>query len=851
MTEQALVASEQARAASQVELTEGRAEAAALRREAAAAREGGRREAEAAIREAEEARVEAGRAREEVQGVTAQLERARAEAEGAMAEAERAREGLAEARAELEGAKRQVEANVESASAAAAAHAAAQEAAAAASAQAEVAAAAAGAEAAAERERHSREVTQLRRQHQQRRSQMEARLNAQVQALQLSVQQWQQQQQPAPATADVGSAAAASEEERSAMVAMATEVAVLRHTLHLLGLEEPPVCSPAESAQGRGANTCPKTHAPPSHALHSHAPPFPGGASGPAQDLADVRALRLDAQLLLARREADAERLAALELAARLDEQADANAALSLRLAEQRDAAERAVAEVGRAARRQVRALQAQLHAAGERLAAGDRAQVELAAATEATRAKARALRLSEEALADVRRGLAGERSERLLLEKQLSEARGAAEAAEARAAKARADLRAREPLLREARAKLAAVHTAKATEEEERSRLMERAARAEADAKAKERLLADTRRRLAEAEASVEPALAAAVAEAVDVALRRAAGRAEASVRPRLDKSDAAAADARRAVADAEARLARLRMEHAEALADASDRDAECRRLSAEADAQRTAAEATRHLLSEFVRQLHAAAAHMDEGGAVGWHAGGDGDAALDEARQIELLSSSLLQLPASELGFFTPSAPRAGGGGPWLCGSPEDALSVARTTAASVGSPGADVRTHGGPHAGEQGRQRDRAAKWGGDGAGSGGGDEAAAARELHLLLDGPAPLDVPRACRLLWRLVRALTPPSAPSDARSPADASMRQALGSYDAMLCSIKGQVAAEHAQAARAIAERDNQIGTLRRQLAAGQATPGAASDDDVIASCPAAVTSDRTLEAG
>ena len=419
-------------------------------------------------------------------------------------------------------------------------------------------------------------------------------------------------------------------------------------------------------------------------------------------------------------------------------------------------------------------------------------------------------------------------------MERQLAEAREAADAADQRAAKARADLRAREPLLRESRAKLAAAKSSESAWLDERIRLLERAARAETDAKAKERLLTDARRRVAEAEKAGEAAVVAAEC--------RCREHTETSMRLWRQDSEVVASSLREKLEATEQVLSQVRREHAEAIADASDRDAECRRLAAESEQRRAALGAMRQLIHDLVQRLLAVRLpgsptmqRSPQGVPHRWIAGRCGVSAhkedqvdeeeLDEARRIEQLSSSLLQLPACELGFFTPVGRRRGGahggepGTPPSC-STEDAMSAARTTAANSAASPQDAAA-GRPSAPQ---------------ADNSGGGSAEPAQELRLLLEADGPVDVPQCLTLLWRLVRLYSqrrfeherrdgvPTTKPEGvAGMPAKQgedveAVQQTLGSYDLMLRAIRRQVEAEQTEAAIAIAERDEEIDRLRIQ---------------------------------
>ena len=99
----------------------------------------------------------------------------------------------------------------------------------------------------------------------------------------------------------------------------------------------------------------------------------------------------------------------------------------------------------------------------------------------------------------------------------------------------------------------------------------------------------------------------------------------------------------------------------------------------------------------------------------------------------------------------------------------------------------------------------------------------ETAAWARELILCLDAES-VDVRRASRLLSRLLQSHTAKAlAGGAAEGHTERGLQQALASYDALLRTIKGQVAAEQAQSNLALADRDAQILTLRQQLALRQ----------------------------
>jgi chromosome segregation protein len=267
---------------------------------------------------------------------------------------------------------------------------------------------------------------------------------------------------------EMSAAAVAHPSQRAAAAAMAVE----RHGAAERS-EGPPVRLDEMGSEGlRGPEKQPAR----SRATGAVGPRH-GEENQPAQ-MAEARAMRLEADKALLQEEVEQERHTSKTLLSQLQQRQDTAVSLDnerKRLAKQ-------VGEVTRQSRREVNRLQERLQQAGAQVEMHVRAAQEQQQLVELARGRQRALKASQEELQRSAQQLVTERGERQQLEARLTHSRGELTVLEERAARHGRELRCKESLLRDMRAKLDAARAAEERAAEERERAEERAKAAGAD---------------------------------------------------------------------------------------------------------------------------------------------------------------------------------------------------------------------------------------------------------------------------------------------------------------------------------------------------------------------------------
>ena len=228
---------------------------------------------------------------------------------------------------------------------------------------------------------------------------------------------------------------------------------------------------------------------------------------------AEVRCMRLEAELHDVRIQREQERQTAVGLATELHHLRE----ISSSAAAERKALGKQLAAAAKNANKETSRLSEQLIAARAQAEAGEHWEEEAHRHSEALRQRGKQLKEAEEKENKALRALAAERSERQQLEARLADARGEVTAAETKAARLGRDCRAKEAMLKDARAKLEAPKGADAKDEEKLKKLEERARAAAVDASRKERLVSELREKLERVQAAAESDRAVAEKKAAE----------------------------------------------------------------------------------------------------------------------------------------------------------------------------------------------------------------------------------------------------------------------------------------------------------------------------------------------